>query len=574
MSDPWWERLPGRLLEEEAALLALHGGEVPLVRSHRWTREADGEPRVRVELDLASREVELEVRFPAHYPEGCPSVRPVPYELLSTHQFVRSGVLCLELGPDNWHPHYTAADMVSSAWRLVVQEIISTFEPIDIPSRHVPDLAERIRMGDGVLVRPLGLDACIENAKTSCSFEYVLGSHGGVRVFPVGFPKGSPLPDVPPSLARETPLTGYFVPLKEGAPTSIPTEPEAFDEYLTEHADATAAHEPPVVFLVRVPNGRTQGVVRFKESVAELVDMTIEDGSTARTPSGLGDELSKQKIAVVGLGSLGSRIALSLARTGARRFVLVDGDVLEAPNLCRFPASYAHVGATKVSLVKEFLRDVCPTEPDVETHAVHVAAATNPVLHARVLENLAAADILIDATASPDAFSLLAMVASDHRKPLLWGEVFGGGLGGLVASAHPDRGPCPRCVRAGLLATIQSWPPAPGRRVGTPYAAGERDDGEPLVATDADVAAIAAAMTQRVLDMVRGELSTASAVLLGFRRSWVFDAPPQSIAVPVRADDWSCARCWQAAAEPDENIAAQAEALFAAKHDAHDPAAG
>jgi hypothetical protein len=88
-----------------------------------------------------------------------------------------------------------------------MQEIISTIEPIDIPSRHTPDLAERIRTGDGVLVRPPELEARLGEVVASCDFEYVLGPHGGVRVFPVALPKGRLLPNVAPALARETSLT-------------------------------------------------------------------------------------------------------------------------------------------------------------------------------------------------------------------------------------------------------------------------------------------------------------------------------------------------------------------------------
>ena len=198
MNDPWWKRLPSRVLEEEAALLALHEGEVPLVRAHRWVREVDGAPCVRVELALASRQIELEVRFPAHYPEGCPSVRPVPHQLLSAHQFKVSGVLCLELGPDNWHPHYFAADMVRSAWMLIAQEIISTFEPIEIPSRHEPDLAERIRTGRGVLLRSAEFEARLGQGLATGPFKYVWGTRSGLRFFPTEFPEGSILPDLPP----------------------------------------------------------------------------------------------------------------------------------------------------------------------------------------------------------------------------------------------------------------------------------------------------------------------------------------------------------------------------------------
>jgi molybdopterin/thiamine biosynthesis adenylyltransferase len=570
MTGPWWKRLPGRLLEEENALLSLREGEVPLVRTHRWVREPDGDPRVRVTLDLASDPLEVEVRFPAHYPEGCPSVRPIPYAALSSHQFGGTGVLCLELGPDNWHPHYTAADMVRSAWRLIAQEILSTVRPTDIPSRHASDLAERVRLGDGVLLRSEEFKERLRAAEGNAEFEFVWPARNLIRVFPVAFPKGVALTDVAPALSRETRSTGFFVRLDDGAPKAVPTDPQAFRDFVSQHGHAVLTEASPAFILLRWPSGRTRGFFRLTDKVFKLVNMPMDFSTAARTPDGLRALLSTLKVGIVGLGSLGSRVALSLGRSGVRRWVLVDGDVLEGPNVCRYPAGFADVGALKVDVVKEALRDVSATEPEIARHAVDLATATNPDLHARVLEDLGTADVLIDATANPDAFGLMAMLASDNRRPLVWGEVFGGGIGGFAASAHPEDGPCPRCIRAGFLATAGSWPPAPARQAGTPYAGG---DETPVVATDADVALIAAALTNRAFDLVTRESRSPAVMLLGCRRGWIFETPMQAVPVHVRSDDWSCPRCWKTATEPDADVTSQAEALFSVPAHAHDSTA-
>lgn len=567
MLGPWWKRLPGRLLEENAALARLLEGDSPLVSSYRWIREPDGEPCVRAVLNLAGDSVELEVRFPAHYPEGCPSVRPIPYAALSSHQFVRTGVLCLELGPDNWHPHYTAADMVSSAWRLLAQEIISTVRPIEIPSRHVSSLGEMVRQSDGVLLRTEEFDARLAAATENTEFEFVWPTRNLVRVFPVAFPKGVDLKGLPPALTREMRSTGLFVRLGEDALKMVPKEPEAFSEYVTNYGRTALTADSPLVVVLEWSTRTTRGFFRLPERVLELVNVPLGTSFDARTPEELRTRLSALKVGIVGLGSLGSRVAISLARCGVRRWVLVDGDVLQGPNLCRFPATFADVGAMKVSVIKEAIRDLLPSDPEIACHFANVASATNPDLHARILEDLGSADILIDATANPQVFGLLAMLASDKRRPLIWGEVFGGGIGGLVASAHPEHGPCPRCVRAGFLAVASAWPPAPGRDAIAPYAGGEE---APIIATDADVAAIGAALTNRVIDIARADPPQPAVSLIGLRRGWIFDAPMQSVAVHVRSDDWSCPRCWQVAADPDDEIAARAEALFNVHEHAHD----
>jgi sulfur-carrier protein adenylyltransferase/sulfurtransferase len=300
------------------------------------------------------------------------------------------------------------------------------------------------------------------------------------------------------------------------------------------------------------------------------VNMPFETSVGGRTPYALDEHAVTLKVGVVGLGSLGSRVAISLARTGVRRWVLVDGDVLRGPNICRYPASFGDVGAAKVYVVKESIREISPAEPEISCHVMNLLSPTNPDLHALVLEDLATADILIDATADPDVFGMMAMLASDKRRPLLWGEVFGGGIGGLVGYTHPEHGPCPRCVRAGFLAAASAWPPAPAKGTRVPYG----DDGEtPAVATDADVSFVGAALTARVLSLVAQEPPATGVTLLGLRPGWIFDAPIQSVPVPVRSDDRSCARCWIPAAEPDAELASRADALFLGPADVDDSTA-
>ena len=45
--------------------------------------------------------------------------------------------------------------------------------------------------------------------------------------------------------------------------------------------------------------------------------------------------LANVRVGIVGLGSMGSKIAVSLARSGVRRFLLVDDDYLAPGNMVR-----------------------------------------------------------------------------------------------------------------------------------------------------------------------------------------------------------------------------------------------
>jgi hypothetical protein len=58
---------------------------------------------------------------------------------------------------------------------------------------------------------------------------------------------------------------------------------------------------------------------------------------------------------VIGVGGVGSWVALDLALVGVKRLVLVDPDKIEASNLNRTPFKLKHVGMAKVKAVLELI---------------------------------------------------------------------------------------------------------------------------------------------------------------------------------------------------------------------------
>lgn len=82
----------------------------------------------------------------------------------------------------------------------------------------------------------------------------------------------------------------------------------------------------------------------------------------------------REKSAVIlGCGSVGSLVALELARAGVGKFLLVDTDILEYHNLCRHQCGIAEVGEYKVDIVKRRILDINP--------AAQVYAKRNIVEH-------------------------------------------------------------------------------------------------------------------------------------------------------------------------------------------------
>ena len=68
------------------------------------------------------------------------------------------------------------------------------------------------------------------------------------------------------------------------------------------------------------------------------------------------DRLAEKKVAVVGLGSGGGFVALSLAMSGVGHFTLVDNDELESGNVMRHVADLRYVGVNKAAAVADLIR--------------------------------------------------------------------------------------------------------------------------------------------------------------------------------------------------------------------------
>ena len=76
--------------------------------------------------------------------------------------------------------------------------------------------------------------------------------------------------------------------------------------------------------------------------------------------------LAEKRVGIVGLGSLGSKIATTLARAGVGRFELVDGEILHSGNLERHDADWRDVGRHKSELMAHRLRLI---HPGVKAHS-------------------------------------------------------------------------------------------------------------------------------------------------------------------------------------------------------------
>jgi hypothetical protein len=238
-------------------------------------------------------------------------------------------------------------------------------------------------------------------------------------------------------------------------------------------------------------------------------------------------------VAIIGLGSVGSKIAEMLLRSGIHQLLLVDGDVLLPANLERHALDWRDVGFRKANAVKRRLLHIVPGAT-ISVIASNLNWQRSSRIHADQIERIAACNLIVNATGDPPSTLMLGAVAAENAKSFLSVEVFEGGLGCLLGRALPGRDPAYVAGRGAYMAYCEQQnvePPPTGRGNYDAFT----DDGEPLVADDAAAtitAAHAARVALDILDENVGEADTAW-LLIGFRKGWLFERHGHTIGLDV-----------------------------------------
>jgi adenylyltransferase/sulfurtransferase len=147
--------------------------------------------------------------------------------------------------------------------------------------------------------------------------------------------------------------------------------------------------------------------------------------------------LLEARVALIGVGGLGSPIAQYLAAAGVGTLGIVDPDVVDLSNLQR-QVLYAtpDVGRAKVEVARERLNAMNP-DVRVETHAVQLTSVN-------ALEILRDYQVVIDGTDNFPTRYLTNDACVLLGKPLVYGAILR--FDGQAAVFDARRGPCYRCL--------------------------------------------------------------------------------------------------------------------------------
>lgn len=176
--------------------------------------------------------------------------------------------------------------------------------------------------------------------------------------------------------------------------------------------------------------------------------------------------LADKHVLIVGLGSVGSNVAVELAKAGVGRFTLCDHDRLESHNIVRHACTLADIGRLKTHAVADLLR---ARNPYVLANLIAADPFASESRRQELHAYLSQADLCICATDTLESRRLLNSLALVERKRVIFGMFTARALAGQVLRVRPYEGPCYVC------AETQFGVEQPVHNSDVPYGGDERE---------------------------------------------------------------------------------------------------
>lgn len=557
----WFLREPARLRRERECVEELSRSCEWLV-GHEWGL-AEGGLCLDAVIRAHNYDYEVRVLFPPLFPDVPVVVLPHNASTRWTgHQYGEvDGPLCLEWGPDNWSRELTSSEMLKSTYRLLEIENPLGSQKTDsisvAPSRHKLTLGQELRGSIARWYCSTSLKSFFSNQDKygagSFSFslrqvgddEWVLLVHGAAKMdetawkdplVPTNFP-GVKASDLYSGVWFQTDTAREVIERVNTLPQIRQLLPSGIDLAVlaTDGSSPIDGMNRGLVGMIILDAHKTPHafiVVSCDTAIACARLESESDAMLARTPEF--ERLADKRVGIVGLGSVGSKVAVTLCRMGVRAFYLVDHDVLLPENLARNALDWQSVARHKVDAARTALLLISPSTR-VEVSRTHLTGQESNAIISQVLANLADCDVIVDATANSRVFNLLATVSRASQRHLVWIEVFGGGVGGLLARSRAGLDPSPQLMRLAYLQYCEQNPSPTYLRKARDYEV--EDAGRAVaVASDAEAGILANHSALLVIDCLRPGTASKypySMYLLGLAAEWVFRQPLETIPIDM-----------------------------------------
>ncbi len=159
--------------------------------------------------------------------------------------------------------------------------------------------------------------------------------------------------------------------------------------------------------------------------------------------------LKAARVAVIGVGGLGSPASLYLAAAGVGYLRLIDCDAVDLSNLNRQVLHWSiDLGRPKVESAAMKLTQL---NPEIEVDPVNEALTADNV--AQLFKGI---DVVVDGLDNIQSRFIVNEACVSLRIPYIYGAVYG--MEGFLTTIVPQKGPCLRCIYPSASAPAEAFP--------------------------------------------------------------------------------------------------------------------
>lgn len=370
---------------------------------------------INVKLLIKENEYEFLCSFPRFFPNQPIIIKKIT-DFKTSHCYL-NGSMCLKWGIDNWNSSITLTDLLDNLIELLEAENPLGKEHEYLESGDNQSFGQLLYYKeDNFIIVPYDImNCCGDNGKMILSKKVCKSGKTAFYISKIDDNEVSSISD-----SIETEEIYYFK-------TKLSKE-ELMKMDISEVMNLLSVDiNSKVMILTSDPCP----IIINNSEKPYFLDYIVHDYEVNRR-SGLCQEILNKKITIIGLGSIGSRVFLDLARAGFNEFYIIDNDVMFPYNTLRHELTDKNVGEFKVYELKNKVLTEINKKAKIVTSTLNMLGQESTIATDNFLKKCISSDLIIDCTADSNLLMLLNDVTLEYSIPIISGTVIPGGLGNII----------------------------------------------------------------------------------------------------------------------------------------------
>ncbi len=377
-----------------------------------------------INLSLIVHDVEyiFIASFPFLYPAIPPIIKKVT-EFNTQHSYT-NGVMCLKHGPDNWSTQLLLKDQILELFALLEIE-----NPLGSGEKNISESGENLEFGQ-LLRRYRDFNILFINKKIfNMIKESVQKIHATIVKLYFIENKYKKNYYFISSINNEI-LQSYRANRRVNAYCLVDDSSNIINNIIKnreiEFKKLSNRYNGYKAFVIITSNS-----IFLMHKYNKVVEVAISQYTEEEINKRLNiqhDILCKQ-ISIIGLGSVGSRVLMDLARAGFNNFLLIDSDIFLPHNLIRHELTIKDIGKLKIEALKEKIRSEINPNINIENYNAVFAGQESAEYTEFLSKEIAKSNIIIDCTANNNVLNILDIIVEKYDLNYVSGTVLPGTIG-------------------------------------------------------------------------------------------------------------------------------------------------